>query len=89
MDGLVRRRTRHDSAALTLGLAPFILIILMWPFFVITGPAAIIYAILRWNTEGSLVDSGKWRLIAAIVLGLAQTILGGLIFFNFMEAPFF
>ncbi len=68
MDGLVRERFRHDSFALMLALLP----ILFWPITIITVPAAIIYAIFRWNSAGSLVRSGNGVFAAAILLGLAQ-----------------
>lgn len=68
MDGLVRQRLRHDSIALMLALLP----ILVWPITIITAPVAVIYAIFRWNSTGSLVRSGKWGFAAAILLGLAQ-----------------
>lgn len=68
MDGLVRERFRHDSLALMLALLP---ILLIFPT-IITAPAAIVYAIFRWNSAGSLVHSGKWVFAAAILLGLAQ-----------------
>ena len=68
MDGLVRQRFRHDSAALMLALLP----ILFWPITIITAPVAVVYAIFRWNSAGSLVRSGKGGFAAAILLGLAQ-----------------
>ena len=68
MDSLVRERFRHDSLALMLALLP----ILLWPITIITAPAAVVYAIFRWNSAGSLVRSGKRGFAAAILLGLAQ-----------------
>ena len=68
MDGLVRERFRHDSIALMLALLP---ILLVFPT-IITAPVAVVYAIFRWNSAGSLVRSGKGVFAAAILLGLAQ-----------------
>ena len=68
MDGLVRERFRHDSLALMLALLP---ILLLFPT-IITAPVAVVYAIFHWNSAGSLVRSGKWGFVAAILLGLAQ-----------------
>ena len=39
---------------------------------IITAPVAVVYAIFLWNSAGSLVRSGKWRFVAAILLGLPQ-----------------
>ncbi len=85
MDGLVRERFRHDSFALMLVLLP----ILLWPITIITAPAAIVYAIFRWNSTGSLVRSGNGVFAAAILLGLAQMGFWLWIFFVAVSEDFY
>ena len=85
MDGLVRQRFCHDSLALMLALLP----ILFWPITIITAPVAVVYAIFRWNSTGSLVRSGKGLFAAAILLGLAQIAFWLWIFFVVSSGDFY
>ena len=65
---LDNRRVLYDSLALTLALLP----ILLWPFTLITAPAALFVAIRYWRAPGSVVHRTRVRLILAMVLSLAQ-----------------
>ena len=65
---LDNRRVLYDSLALTLALLP----ILIWPFTLITAPAALFIAIRYWKAPGSVVHRTRVRLILAMVLALAQ-----------------
>ena len=68
---LEQRRTRYDTVALTLTLAP----ILAWPFTIATAPAAIAIAIYGARKPRSLVSRYWQRAGVAIALATAQ--LGG------------
>ena len=57
-------RTLYDSIALALAT---------WPVF--TAPAALYVAIRYWKAPSSLIPRNKWRLVAAILLALAQLLL--------------
>lgn len=58
----------YDSMATTLALVP----LLMWPFTVVTAPAALFLAIYGWRKPRSLVRPGSGRFIAAIVISSLQ-----------------
>jgi len=62
-------RTLYDSVALITPLAS----LLLWPFTIISGPAAVVLSILKWKEPLSLVRRSRWRFPVAILLGLAQT----------------
>jgi hypothetical protein len=63
-------RILYDSIAMT-GL--ILSCIVFWPISVLTGPAALIFAIVNWKKPLSLVRRSRWRFVAAIVLGLLIT----------------
>jgi hypothetical protein len=73
VDELAPRRVVWGQLALITGGLPLLLFIFMWPFFVITGPAAIGVAIYGWKRPGSLVR-GRRRVAATfgLLFGLAQ-----------------
>jgi hypothetical protein len=73
LKNLENHRTLYDSAALTVALAG----LLIWPLVVITGPVAIYVAVRYWNTPSSLVRRTKLRAMIAVVVGLAEFVLGG------------
>ncbi len=68
LSNLDNRRVLYDSLALTLALAP----LLLWPFTLITAPAALFVALRYWRAPGSVVHRTKIRLILAMVLALVQ-----------------
>lgn len=65
---LEQGRTLYDSIAVTLALVP----LLLWPFTILTAPAAVFVAFVFWRRPISLVHRNRWRMVAAIVLGLLQ-----------------
>jgi hypothetical protein len=65
---LQQGRTLYDSLAFTLALAP----LLVWPFTIVTAPAAIFIAVFFWRKPISVVRKYRWRMLAAIILGVAQ-----------------
>jgi hypothetical protein len=69
---MIRDRMLWDGTAFALALVP----ILVWPFTLITAPAALGVVIYGWNKPGSLVRGpSRWRFIVAGILALAQ--IGG------------
>ncbi len=62
-------RTLFDSIALITPLAS----LLVWPFTIITGPAAIVFSILKWGAPLSVVRRLRWRFVAAMLVGLGET----------------
>jgi hypothetical protein len=64
----------YDSLALTLALVP----LLLWPFTLITAPAALFIAIRYWRAPGSVVQRTKVRLILAMFVALAQIVGWGI-----------
>ncbi len=70
LSNLDHRRMLYDSLALTLALLP----LLIWPFTLITAPAALFIAIRYWRAPGSVVQRTKIRMILAMFLALAQIV---------------
>jgi len=64
------RRTLFDSIALTIPLASLII----WPFTIIAGPAAVVFSAMVWKRPLSLVRKRRWRFVVAILVGMAETI---------------
>jgi hypothetical protein len=62
-------RTLFDSIAFA---AP-LLSLLVWPFTIIAGPGAVVLSILKWRAPLSVVRRWRWRFVAAILIGLAET----------------
>jgi len=61
-------RTLYDSMALTLPLASLV----FWPMTVLTGPASVVLAVMKWRQPLSLVRRSRWRFVGAILIGLAE-----------------
>jgi hypothetical protein len=61
-------RNLYDSMALILPLGSLIL----WPFTIVTAPASLALALMKWNEPLSLVRTSRWRMIAAVVISLAM-----------------
>lgn len=85
MEELTPRRIVWGQMALLVGGLP--LLTLMWPFYVITGPAAIGLAIYGWKKPGSLVN-GRRRVAAsfAIFFGLLQIAACAFVFYAIRSA---
>ena len=85
MEELITRRVVWGQLALILGLLP--LLTMRWPFWVITGPAAIGVAIYGWNQPGSLVR-GRRRIagILGLLLGVVQLGVVGFIVYAIRES---
>ncbi len=66
----VTQRTLFDGIALALAVLP----ILLWPLTLVTGPAALVLAILGWRKPRSLVAPRRTKLVLAGVLGLGQVV---------------
>ena len=63
-------RMLFDSMALAFPLAS----ILFWPVTIITGPGTIVFSAMTWKRPLSLVRKSRWRFVAAILIGLAETV---------------
>ena len=85
MDELIPRRVVWGQLSLIVGFFP--LLSMMWPFWLITGPAAIGLAIYGWNQPGSLVR-GRRRIagILGLLLGCVQLGVVGFIVYAIREA---
>ena len=74
LSNLDNRRVLYDSLALTLALVP----LLVWPFTLITAPAALFIAVRYWRAPSSVVQRTKIRLILAMFFALAQIVGWGI-----------
>ncbi len=63
-------RTLYDSVTLSLPLAALAL----WPLTLLAAPAALAIGIAKWNYPLSLVRRNRWRLVAGILLALAEVV---------------
>jgi hypothetical protein len=72
-DRLCPRRPTYDQAALSLALIP------------VTAPLGIVYALIHWNSPGSLLGVRKPLLAAAVVAGLASTAFWGYVAFRWLS----
>lgn len=63
-------RTLWDNIALVVACIPFTII--FWFLVFITAPAAVFLALWHWNSPRSMVPRSKFRLVLALVLGLAE-----------------
>jgi hypothetical protein len=82
---LDNRRTLYDSLALTLALAP----LLIFYFTIITAPAVLYVVIRYWNAQRSIVGRGRWRLVVAAIIALAEIAGWVLIFYSIRQARAF
>jgi hypothetical protein len=65
---LDNHRTRYDSIALTLAIAPIIIVY----FTIITAPATLYVAIRYWKAPQSIVRPHRVRMIIAMVIALLE-----------------
>jgi hypothetical protein len=63
-------RVLYDSIAFTGLLITFFV---FWPVTILTAPAAVVLAIVKWKQPLSLVRHSRWRFVLAILLGLLIT----------------
>jgi len=70
---LIPRRMLWSRTALWLGVLPLLLSIVIWPFLIVSGGAAVIIALAGWNRPGSLVRGRqRWAAVVGLLLGLLQ-----------------
>jgi hypothetical protein len=65
---LENRRSKHDSVALALAIAPM----LIFYFTIISAPAALYISIRHWNSPRSIIHRTKVRFVIAIILASLQ-----------------
>lgn len=82
-----QQRTLYDKIALSLSLLP----LLLWRFTLLTAPVALFLSIRYWNDPGrNVIPRGRWRLIVAGLLALAQLAgWGYLFYFRFLHVNVF
>ena len=68
LKGMENQRFLYDELALGLALLP----LLMWPFTLITAPAALFVALWFWKRPSSIIPRTKARLILAVFFAAAQ-----------------
>jgi hypothetical protein len=73
---LRHHRTLYDSLALGLATLP----LLLWPFTLVTAPAAIYVVVRHWKSPSSLFPRSRWRMLVAFPVALAQVIGWGALF---------
>src|SRR5579872_869326 len=66
-------RTLYDSMTLALPLLSLIL----WPFTILVGPAAVALAAMKWRQPLSVVRRSHWRFVVGGALGMVETGLWG------------
>jgi uncharacterized RDD family membrane protein YckC len=67
---LESRRTKQDSIALSLAIAPM----LIFYFTIVTAPAALYMAIKHWNSPRSVIHRTKGRLVLAMIVASLQIV---------------
>jgi hypothetical protein len=69
---LVVTRFLWSNLSLLFGLIPLIVIV-VYPLFIVTGSAAVFCALFGWNRPGSLPRGRRhWIAVIGLVLGLVQ-----------------
>ena len=68
IQNLENQRTLYGGVALSLALLPLI----VWPLTLVTAPIAIYIAIRYWNAPRSIVSSGRWPLVVAIIIAALE-----------------
>jgi hypothetical protein len=63
-------RTLWDSITLSLPLASLII----WPFTILTAPAALAIGVVKFRAPLSLVRRNRWRLIAGLLISLTEVV---------------
>ena len=82
-------RLRHFDASAGGGAE---VLFFLWPFYLVSGPAAVILGIYGWKKPGSLLRRSRWRFVAGIVGGVIQVLavvgIGVAMFFASREGAF-
>lgn len=78
MPGLDGDRVLYGRIALMVALLP----ILIWPFTIVTGPAAVFMGIYGWTKKGRLTGDGHAGHVIAILLGLIQSVIWVFVIIN-------
>jgi len=68
IQNLENQRTLYGGVALSLALLPLI----MWPLTLVTAPIAIYIGVRYWNAPRSIVSSGRWASVAAIIIATLE-----------------
>lgn len=76
--GLDGDRVLYGRIALLIALLP----LLIWPFTIITGPAAVFMGLYGWTKKGRITGGGHAGHVIAILLGLAQTAIWAMVIIN-------
>lgn len=71
--GLDAERSLPDNIALDLSLLP--IIPLFWWVAPFTAPMVLFICVRYWNAETSLVRSGRWRFIVALLLAGTELVI--------------
>jgi len=75
-------RVAYDSIALTMALAPLLIL----PLTIVTGPIALYIALRYWKRPLVLMHRNRWRFVAAILFGLIEVVgLGWLFLYTFLR----
>lgn len=82
IQNLENQRTLYGGAALSLSILPLI----VWPVTIVTAPIVIYIAIRYWNAPRSIVSSGRWPMVVALVLAILELVGWGVIFFGLRSA---
>ena len=76
-------RLLWDQIALAIAVLP----LLLWPFTLLTAPAALGVAIVGWNKPGSLIRGRRLRLVLALVFSSIQILVWITVFVMLILAP--
>jgi hypothetical protein len=68
LEQLQKGRVLYDDIALALAVYP----VLLWPFTLVSAPAALYFAVRHWKVQSSIVPRTKGRKIAAVILAVLQ-----------------
>jgi hypothetical protein len=84
---LETRRAVWDSAALFVAMMP-IVVFPFWFMTVITAPIAVLLGVLAYFKPNSILGFSRFKAMAAIVVGVLQMTLWGLMFMGLLEGFF-
>ena len=71
--GLDAQRALPDAVALDLALVS--IIPLFWWVAVFTAPMVLFLCVQYWNTETSVVERGRWRLVLALLISITELVV--------------
>jgi hypothetical protein len=70
IQNLENQRTLYGGVALSLAVLP----LLAWPVTLVTAPIAVYIALRYWNAPRSIVSSGRWPQVVAIVVAVLELV---------------